>query len=294
MKSRILHGTVWHMRAQPRYFFRYGAFYFDVALDELDEVARRIVPFSRNRLNVLSLRDADYLALDQESKSGTQAPAPRTGGAEGRTDAAALRETTSLITTPKVFGYQFNPVSFLVTRDAAGAPEAVTAEVHNTWGERHLYALERRAAARPPQSMPAGLAPTSGCPEPVAACPELVEGRAEDAGVYRSDTEKAFYVSPFIDAEGHYAFRMREAPGRLQIRIDETLPGENEPFFRAGMDLRPLAMTNANALRMLARYPFTTMKTTAAIHWQGLKLWLRGEPFRRHPRREEAERRATA
>jgi DUF1365 family protein len=223
------------MRTQPRYFFRYRAFYFDLALDEIDDVAREIKLFShRGLLNVLSLRDKDYLGLAE----------------------AMPAEGTSLITCPRVLGYAFNPASFFLRRDATGTVASVLAEVHNTWGERHLYEL----------------APTS------------------DGATYKSSADKRFYVSPFIDIEGRYAFRLEERKGAMRIRIDECRPGQPAPFFRAGMDLRPLPMTNTNVAKMLARYPLVTFKTIAAIHWQGLKLWLRGEPFR--PNRSRARTKA--
>jgi DUF1365 family protein len=135
-------------------------------------------------------------------------------------------------------------VSFFLFRDAAGTIERVAAEVHNTWGERHIYDL--------------------GAPTPAA---------------------KDFYVSPFLDIAGHYEFHMRERPDQVRIRIDYYADPDGPASFRAGMDLRPLPLTNANVARMLLRYPLSNIKTVAAIHWQGLKLWLRGEPFRPNPSR---------
>jgi DUF1365 family protein len=221
------------MRTEPRYFFSYGAFYLDLALDELDEVARRTWSFSHNRVNLLSLYDRDY---DELSAPG----------------AAVERHGVSLLTQPRVLNYAFNPVSFLLSRDAGGGVSGVRAEVHNTWGERHVYDLAARG----------------------------------NGDAYRSGADKAFHVSPFMDLEGRYEFRMSESAGRLRLRIDEYRDGEAEAFFRAGMDLAPLPLTNANALRMLAQYPGVTFKTIAAIHWEGLKLWLRREPFRPNPSRQ--------
>jgi uncharacterized protein len=248
MRSRIYHGSVWHMRTQPRYFFRYGAFYFDLALDEIDDVARRIALFSHTRFNVLSFRDSDYLGLTAHAPACVRAP-----GCQSWRDSEFKQ--VSLLTQPRVLGYAFNPASFFLRRTEDGDVGRVLAEVHNTWGERHLY----------------DLAPDNS------------------GGTYASAAEKDFYVSPFIDMEGRYAFRVAERDGRLRIRIDEWRPGQNDPFFRAGMDLRALPMTNANVARMLLRYPLVTFKTIAAIHWQGLKLWLRGERFRPNPSQTRAE-----
>ncbi|HEY7268438.1 MAG TPA: DUF1365 domain-containing protein [Dehalococcoidia bacterium] len=241
MKSRILHGSVWHMRTQPRYFFRHGAFYIDLTLDEFDEVAQRLRLFSHNRLNLAAIQDSDYMALGDQSILQSLDPNGPPAG----------RRALSLITMPRLVGYAFNPVSFILTRDAEGRVSNVLAEVHNTFGDRHLY--------------------------------DLAPAQSTDA-VYTAVADKAFYVSPFIDIEGRYAFRLREDSGRIRIRIDECRPGEDEPFFRAGMDLTPMTLTDANLLLMLVRYPLVTVKTIGAIHWHGFKLWLRGEAFRHRQR----------
>ena len=124
--------------------------------------------------------------------------------------------------------------------------------MHNTWSERHVYSLDKR-------------------------------GEGEE---YVSETGKRFYVSPFINPEADYKFNLRETPDRrLRIAIDESDDGGR--FFQAGIDVRPLPLTDANLVRLLLRYPFVNLKTVAAIHWQGLKLWLRGESFRRNPSRDK-------
>ncbi len=152
----------------------------------------------------------------------------------------------SLLTNARVFGYVFNPVSFYLLRDTEGALLHVIAEVHNTHGERHLYDLCRQDG--------------------------------EEA--YRATTTKEFYVSPFIDMHARYEFELREREGRLTIRIDEY--DDAGRFFRAVLLLSPRPMTDRALAYALVRYPLMTLRTIALIHWQGLKLWLRGEPYRRH------------
>jgi DUF1365 family protein len=220
------------MRTEPRYYFSYGAFYLDLNLAELADIDECLWLFSHNGLNLLSLRDNDYLGLDAEQAAGQD------------------RSSTSLVTQPRVLNYAFNPVSFFLSRDATDIVSGVVAEVHNTWDERHLYRLDRNA----------------------------------DTRAYRSGASKSFYVSPFMDMDGRYEFRLKEEPNRLRLRIDEYRDSDR-PFFRAGMDLAPLPLTSSNLMRMLARYPLVTLKTIGAIHWHGLKLWLRHESFRPNPGR---------
>jgi len=250
MNSRLYRGTVWHARGEPRYTFRYSVWYICLDLAEREQVAKRLWLFSHNRHNVTSLWERDYAALQDESS----APAPG--------------ERVELLTMPRFLNYVFNPVSFLLRR-TVGPPESaaaghakppqtsiaaitgVVAEVHNTWGERHLYVLDR-------------------------------EGEGD---VYRSSIDKAFYVSPFLAPEARYEFTLTEAKGSgLQIDINQTNP-DGKWVFGAGIDVAPLPLTNANLTRLLVAMPLLNLKTIAAIHWQGIKIWLRGAKFRQNPSR---------
>ena len=250
MRSRLYSGHVRHRRAAPTsYQFSYGVYYCDFDLDELPEVSRRIALLSYNRFNVMSFFDRDHIG----GGPADVRTAVRVHLAERGVDVGDAR--VSLLTNTRILGYVFNPVSFYFVHSAGGDLRHVMAEVHNTHGEQHIYDLERLPG--------------------------------ED-GVYCSRVDKDFYVSPFIDMEARYEFRVREDPsGWLDIRIDEFQG--SKMFFQAQLDLEPRPLTNANVARMLVRYPFITLKTIGLIHWHGLKLWLGGERYR--PHRQKAVKR---
>ncbi len=256
MNSRLYHGKTWHARTQPAYRFEYGVFYFYLDLEEIEAVDRNIRLFSYNRLNLLSLLDRDHMGAPGMGVRDSVYAHLRAGGFD------PVPGRVFLLTTVRLLNYVFNPVSFYFCRDADGRLARVLAEVHNTWGQRHMYDLERR--------------PTG-----------------EDHSVYVAAAGKAFYVSPFIDMEAQYEFRFQEGEdGRIGVRIDASR--QARPFFEAGLDVRPLPLTDANVMKMLLRYPLVTFKTIAAIHWQGLKLWLRGERFRSNPNKPERRPRPVA
>ena len=251
MNSKLYAGELRHRRTKPKaYAFTYGVYYVDIDLDEIDEVARRIVPFSRNRFNIMSFLDRDHMG---GSALGVRA-AVRARLAQRGIDPDVVR--VSLLTNTRILGYVFNPVSFYLVRDRAdGALRMVLAEVHNTHGEEHVYDLDR----------------------------------VGDGDVYTSHMDKVLYVSPFIDMDTRYVFECREgAAGAYDLRIDEYQG--DELFFQAQLRLTPRPLTNANVARMLARYPLMTLKTIGLIHWQGLKLWLRDVKFHSHKAHEEAGR----
>ncbi len=246
MRSQLFTGHVRHRRTSPTsYEFSYGVYYCDFDLDELPEVSRRIAPLSYNRFNVMSFLDRDHFS---EGRADVRTDV-RVHLAECGVDVEDAR--VSLLTNTRILGYVFNPVSFYLVHSAAGDLRHVMAEVHNTHGEQHIYDLAR---------LP------------------------DEDGVYFSRVDKDFYVSPFIDMEARYEFRVREDPsGRLDIRIDEF--HGSEMFFQAQLELQPRTLTNANVGRMLVRYPFITLRTIGLIHWHGLKVWLSGERYRPHRRK---------
>ena len=98
----------------------------------LDPVSRDTpLLFSRNRLNLTSVRDADH------------GGPPGTGrGADWAREVLRARGLAAfdlrLLTQPRFLGYCFNPVSFWLAFDGK-VLRAVIAEVSNTFGDRHSY-----------------------------------------------------------------------------------------------------------------------------------------------------------
>lgn len=150
---------------------------------------------------------------------------------------------------PRLLGFVFNPVSFWYCEDAAGALRAVVCEVNNTFGERHCYLLT---------------APGGGA---IAGDTEL---RAQ----------KVFHVSPFFDVAGEYRFHFRQQQGRRTVRIDYWRDGR--PQLMTALTGEALPLTAGTLLRTLAGMGWATVLVVVRIHWQALKLWLRGAKF--HPK----------
>jgi DUF1365 family protein len=187
MRSHLLEGTVRHRRVRPFvYQLEHSVFYFALDVDELDAVAAGLKLVSRNRRNVLELRDADHLL----PPAGDLAAGIRDHLAGHGADASNWRIT--LVTNLRIFGYGFNPASFYLCRDGAGEMRAVVVEVTNTHQERRLYTLfpERRGAE------------------------------------HRASMAKDLYVSPFIDMDAGYTVRVWDRPAELRIAINETEHGE--------------------------------------------------------------------
>ena len=222
------------------YELEHDVFYFAFDLDELDEVARSARLFSRNRFNVLALHDRDHWLPPADDLRSSVHQHLRDEGF----DPTGWRIT--FIATPRVLGYQFNPASFYLCRDATGEMAVVIVEVHNTHHERRLYTLRPRA-----------------------------QGKA-----WVDDMAKDFYVSPFIDMDAHYTVRVQDDPGKVRIAITETEHGR--PLLTATLVADRKRLTDRTLLRTLLRIPLATQKTIVAIHLHAWRMWRRGFTFRKH------------
>jgi DUF1365 family protein len=151
-----------------------------------------------------------------------------------------------LQTFPRVCGMVFNPVSFWYCHARDGALIAVLAEVNNTFGGRHNYLLH-------------------GAGEP------LVDGAEMRA-------TKCFHVSPFNEIKGSYRFRFHlERPVPL-ARIDyDDAEGE---LLLTSISGQARTWTAGGLFGAFLRMPFLTAGVIFRIHWQALKLWAKGVPFR--------------
>src|SRR6266852_4375644 len=83
-----------------------------------------------------------------------------------------------------------------------------------------------------------------------------------------------FYVSPFIEMAMRYHFRVSPPGERVKLRILET--DRDGPLLSATFNGRRRALTATALSRSFCSLPLVTLKIVAAIHWQALRLWLKG------------------
>lgn len=248
MRSHLLEGTVGHRRARPfTYALEHGVWYAALDVDELDRLDSRLRLFRRNQRGVATFRDADHFPEPARDVASAIRAHLR---AEGE-DPAGWRIT--LITNLRVLGYVFNPASFFLCRDPGGTVRVVVIEVHNTFGERHLYTL------RPGTTGDRGAGPEAP---------------------FTAAMDKAFFVSPFISVDGRYAVHVRDEPDGVRIAIN--LRQDDQPMLSTSLVLRRRPLSDRWLLRLLLKHPLVTHKTIGLIHWHALRLWLKGAPFFRH------------
>ena len=156
-----------------------------------------------------------------------------------------------IVTNLRFFGHVFNPVSFYFIESTDGNPLGAIAEVGNTFKEQKLFFLSVGTF---------------------------------DRGAYRSNQKKNFYVSPFSDLDTLFRFALKEPGEKLAISINEQQHGAI--YFQSLLSGQRELLTKTSLTGETIRFPFLTLKVVLGIHWQALRLFLKGVRHRKksdHP-----------
>jgi uncharacterized protein len=242
LHSSLYIGSVMHRRLHPRrHHFRYRSFWLLLDLDELAGLSAGLRWFSYNRPNLFSLYDRDH-------GDGSATPL-RTQIARqlAAADIDLGDGRVRLLCMPRTFGHCFNPLSIFFCHYADGSLAAIVYQVHNTFAQRHSYII------------------------PVAGAGDTVHQRCR----------KLFYVSPFMDMELRYDFRIVGPNQRIAVGICATSRGA--PVLHAALAGARHPLSDGNLLRMSFHMPAITLKVMAAIHWEALKLFAKRIGLRQRP-----------
>jgi DUF1365 family protein len=242
--SALFYGHVTHARLRPKqHRLAYRIYSLLLDLDELGALDRRLKLFSVDRFNLFSFRSRDRGDRSGRDLRAQVESSMRAVGIEP--DGGPIR----LLTMPRLLGWAFNPLSVFFCHDRQGVLKAILWEVDNTFGERHGYMI------------------------PVAA------GSGSEI-VQRCD--KAFYVSPFMEMDLSYCFRVSPPGDRLSISIETS---DAEGLVLSARHLaRRTELTDAALLKAFFAIPFLTLRVIGGIHWEALKMWMKGLRLTVRPR----------
>ncbi|MGA0604175.1 DUF1365 domain-containing protein [Caulobacter sp. KR2-114] len=240
--SALYAGEVTHLRLAPRrHRLRYRLFQLLIDLDEGPQLGGRLALFGWNRPAALSVWERDHGdGRPTGLKAYVETLLAEAGIALGPGGRIAM------LAMPRMLGHVFNPISIFFCRRADGTVAAMLYEVNNTFGQRHSYLIPVSADAATPADLD-----------------------------LRQSCAKALHVSPFMPMEMRYAFRIAQRDGRLSTAI-QGRDALGQPLIVAVFrgDRRPL--TDRMLARALLAWPLMTLGVVAAIHWEALKLWLKG------------------
>ena len=233
LQSNLYEGEITHARTKPvKHNFSFPIYTFVLDLDELELLDEQIRFFGYNRGSVFTLYDSDYLGSGQGSiKEKLKNWLNKFGYEEKYT-------TVKMITTLRVFKHTFNPVIFYYCLDSEDNIVYHVAEVHNTFGEGHLYILKN--------------------------------GKKSKVGTEYL-VPKEFHVSPFNKVEGDYNFHFSQLKEKLDVRINVSKNNKN--FFYARISGNAQKITRYKLVKLIMKYPLRTLLVIPKILAEAAKLY---------------------
>jgi|TARA_B110000444_G_scaffold253024_1_gene283199 DUF1365 family protein len=148
-----------------------------------------------------------------------------------------------LLCYPRIFGYVFNPLSIFYCYEKNNL-KAIFYEVKNTFNEQHTYIFKINSH-------------------------EKIEQRCK----------KKFYVSPFMNMETYYNFKLLNPKEKLSIFIKQT-DGE-ETVLTATQTGDKKEFSFKQLLINFFKYPLMTIKIISSIHYEAFFLWKKGAVYRK-------------
>lgn len=234
-------GEVVHQRsANFNHRLRYSLYMLLLDIDRIEGTTRRLRLLSQGRSGLMSFSARDH---------GDRSDTPLRAQIETHLAGAGIDlqgGTIRLLTMPRILGYGFNPISVYFCYRPDGQVAALVYEVTNTFHERHSYLV-----AVPEDAPP---------------------------GPLRQTTEKRFFVSPYMDMALTYDFTVR-LPGEAVSVVVAVRRGET-PILTASFAGRRRPLTDGQVLRAFLAHPLLTWKVTAGIHWEALKMMIKGARYR--------------
>ena len=250
--SGLYAGVVTHARLKPRrHALRYRIFMLLLDLDELGALDRSLKLFALARFNLVSF---DPTAHGDGSQTPLKVQVEAQLAAAGIAHGGPVR----MLAMPAILGLGFNPITVFFCHRTDGALSAILYEVNNTFGERHSYLIpalepDRRSAHTGEDSAP----------------------------VVKQACDKGFYVSPFMDMDLSYAFRVRPPGEQVQVLVD--VDDAEGRVLATGFVATRRELSDGALLRAWLTHPWMTVGVVAAIHLEALRIWIKGEKVRQRP-----------
>ena len=236
--SSIYNGHVIHKRFWPKkHFFRYKVFSLLIDLSELYQLEKELTLFSYNKFNVLSFYDIDHGPRDGSSLIDWVKENMTKNNVN--TDGITIK----LLCYPRIWGYVFNPLSVFFVYDKNSNLVSILYEVKNTYNEQHTYIFKLQKTEK------------------------LIE----------HSCRKKFHVSPFIEMNCTYYFKIAKPGEKISVYIDQY-DNENKLLVALQEGIK-VNLNNKNLIKVFLSHPMMSFKIILAIHFEAFKLWIKGIKF---------------
>jgi len=240
IRPGVYAGQVVHRRFAPRpHRLTYSVFQVLLDLDRVDEDLRGLRGFSRNRFNLFGFYDRDHGPDQAETRTPLKDRMAALLAAQGL---YAPGDRIFLLTMPRILGFVFNPISLYFVQNTDDCVTAVIYEVNNTFGDRHSYALK------------------------------VTDGHRH----IRQHAGKTLHVSPFMETKDMaYDFDLTAPEDRFALNI-RLMKGASQKMLFASFTAERRLLDDRTLLALFAGMPLMTLKVVWAIHWEALKIALKG------------------
>ena len=237
-ESSIYIGNVIHKRFKPKvHFFKYKVFSILIDISEINLLHKNLKIFSYNSFNIISFYDADHGPRDGTSVKEWVIKNLK----DNQIDTKDIK--IKLLCYPRIFGFVFNPLSVFFIYNKKSELISILYEVKNTFDEQHTYIFKNR----------------------------------ENENLIKHTCKKKFHVSPFIEMNCTYFFKILKPGDKISVIIDQY--DEEGKLLYASQDGSRIELNNKNLFLSYLKHPLMTFKIIAAIHFEAFKLWIKGIKF---------------
>jgi DUF1365 family protein len=238
MTSSIYNGTVIHKRFKPKiHYFKYKVFSLLIDLSELEFLSKKIKFFSHNKFNLVSFYEKDHGNRDGSSLVSWV----KKNLEDNNINSEKVR--IKLLCYPRILGYVFNPLSVFYIYNDNEKLISILYEVKNTFGEQHTYIFKVDT----------------------------------DQNLYQHNCSKKFHVSPFIEMNCKYFFRLLKPGEKISVIIDQYQI--DEKILYASQDGQRVDFNTKELIKSYLKHPLMTFKIISAIHFEAFQLWIKGIKF---------------
>ena len=238
INSSIYNGQVIHKRFKPKgHYFKYNVFSLLIDLSELETLDKKVSFFSYNRFNLIIFHEKDH----GERNGSSLVEWVHNNLKKNNISTEDIK--IKILCYPRIFGFVFNPLSVFYVYNSNDQLISILYEVKNTFGEQHTYIFR-------------------------------VE---KDANLIQNNCSKKFHVSPFIEMNCNYFFRLLKPGNKISVIIDQY--DTQDKILYASQDGVRSDFNTKCLVKSYLKHPIMTFKIILAIHYEAFKLWTKGIKF---------------
>ncbi|MDA8538082.1 DUF1365 domain-containing protein [Candidatus Pelagibacter bacterium] len=238
INSAIYNGQVIHKRFKPKvHHFKYKVFSLLIDLSELETLDKKVNFFSFNKFNLISFHEKDHGERDGSSLKLWVQKNLEKNNIEHKDI------KIKILCYPRIFGFVFNPLSVFYVYNLEDQLISILYEVKNTFGEQHTYIFKV----------------------------------LKDTNLIQNNCSKKFHVSPFIEMNCNYFFRLLKPGNKISVIIDQY-DNEDKILYASQDGIRSDFNTKC-LIKSYLKHPIMTFKIILAIHYEAFRLWAKGIKF---------------